>query len=287
MHAEGRWGGEPNPTQDARVTRLMQGVTRDKKKQDRASSNARRLTHIDLTPTHLSEIRPLVMVRGAPPNDIMKYAAACVATYGLLRISELIGSAQHTDRHLAVSQITFYDREHKEVPVLGYREKQRVPARFTIRFGETKTDQAGGNTSKHIAAEPAVHALWTWMNHRSMLSQQNQAERKPASSPHLWMNPADQNPSTLKPVLMRKDSLFRFLEQWLEVIGYPDASITGKSFRRGGASALIESGAARPDVQGAGGWASASMMDVYSSEAAKLARTLKVSAGMAPAAASL
>ena len=70
---------------------------------------------------------------------------------------------------------------------------------------------------------------------------------------------------------------------WSSALGQPRPHLTGKAFRRGGASGLMAAGAARPDIQAAGRWRSAAMLETYSSaRGQERAREIAVSRGMAP-----
>jgi hypothetical protein len=73
------------------------------------------------------------------------------------------------------------------------------------------------------------------------------------------------------------------ITSWLKQAGAVDPVVKGRTFRRGGASALMASGASGEDVAAAGRWLSGvRTAEVYTERAAKRARLLEVNRGMAP-----
>jgi hypothetical protein len=115
-----------------------------------------------------------------------------------------------------------------------------------------------------IAAPQAVEALTRWAQTRSALA---------ISSPFFF---ADVHGKALA-----EAPLLRILRTALADLGRGDAVISGKSFRRGGASALIAQGLSNAEAAEVGGWASARMLDTYASAEAKRARLVKNSRRMA------
>ena len=100
----------PNPLQSVAVERVIKGIARERQPIE-AAAQQRRTPTIEVTPALLAAIQPWLLPRpprGGTPQQLMVWAAANVATYALLRPSELLGSPQHPDRALLASQITFY-----------------------------------------------------------------------------------------------------------------------------------------------------------------------------------
>jgi len=58
--------------------------------------------------------------------------------------------------------------------------------------------------------------------------------------------------------------------------------LTGKAFRRGGASAMLRSGASIPDIMAAGRWKTPAMVGVYANAEAKRARAAAASRALNP-----
>lgn len=262
MHAESEWGGTPNPVASEVIERLMRGIARAKAESDAAARAARPRT-IELTPALMLRLEPVA--RGDSPEEIMKWAAACTAVFALLRPSELLGSPQHRDRALRPAQITFFARPGEERTVEPSGGAPAVPDRFEIALGATKTSQLGGGPARIVAARPAVQALWRWMCLREAIG---------ADGPELFRAPKQRALATTE--------LLAFLCEWLRATGHGAVHLTGKAFRRGGASGLIAGGVPRADAAAAGGWKSLAMLDTYASAQAKKERAAAVSRGMAP-----
>lgn len=187
----------------------------------------------------------------------MMLAAAAVGVYTILRPGELLGSRAHPERNPRVSSITFFVRasSNEVAPLSSFA---LLPDRFTIALGVTKTDQAGVRAPKPCAAPYAVRALWEWM-----LLRRDRGETRP----ELFC--CDNVP-------LRQSSLIRELQcAHLAQLGSA-VRFGGKSFRRGGTSALVltESTA---DVQAQGGWANPDMVAVYTTAEAAEQRRLAIS----------
>lgn len=260
---------EQNPTTNIAVERVLTGV-RNALRPAELAARASRPATIAMTPALLRELES--HARGSDPQSIMRWAAANTATYGLLRPSEFLGSPQHRDRALQARQITFFARAGSELPRAlcpMHASKETIeaalPDRFTIALGVTKADQQARNAPLAIAAQPAIRALWRWMHIRRDLC--------PGAETELFRVPRS-------PPLSCKE-LTAHLENWIEAAGHDRPKITGKAFRRGGASGLMASGAARADIAAAGRWRSVAMVETYSNRQSKAARALEVSRRMA------
>src|SRR5690606_38348736 len=123
----------------------------------------------------------------------------------------------------------------------------------------------GQSPPRVVAARMAVEALWRRMRLRVEIG---------AEGPELFRAPGEQPLPTTK--------LLDFLCDWLQATGHGRVHLTGKAFRRGGASGLIAGGVPRADAAAAGGWKSLAMLDTYASTQAKKERAVAVSRGMAP-----
>lgn len=264
----------PNPLQSVAVERVIKGIARERQPIE-AAAQQRRTPTIEVTPALLAAIQPWLLPRpprGGTPQQLMVWAAANVATYALLRPSELLGSPQHPDRALLASQITFYmTRGSDHVGELGPfgvdPTTLPLPDHFTIALGPTKADQQGLNPPIAVAAQPAVHALWLWMHARR--------DRGPgADHPQLFSNPG------FGP--LRLFELTAAIADACVESGRERPHITGRAFRRGGASGLMAGGAARPAIRAAGRWRSDAMGEIYASRQSKAERALEASRAMAP-----
>jgi hypothetical protein len=265
---------DANPLLSVAVERVLKGIARERQAIE-AQRRAVRPTTIDVTPALLASIQQYLapaFPRGHVPHEEMRWAAANVATYALLRPSELLGSPQHPDRALLASQITFYMTESDDHvgalrPPHSDPSAGRQPDHFTIALGPSKADQQGLNPPIAVAARPAVHALWVWMHRRRDLCPRD-------DEPQLFRMPG-------KPP-MRISELMDAIADACVQSGRPRPHLSGRAFRRGGASSLMAGGAARPDIRAAGRWRSESMPEVYASRQAKAERALAASRAMAP-----
>lgn len=265
----------PNPLLSVAVERVIKGIVRERQPIE-AEARSVRLSTIDVTPALLDALQPFLVPSfpgGRSPHRLMRWAAANVATYALLRPSEALGSPQHPDRALLASQITFFmSKGSDHVGALGPvgvdPATLPLPDHFTIALGPTKADQQGLNPPIAVAARPAVLALWVWMHRRRDL-----ALAKP-SEPQLFCVPGF--------AALRLPELTEAIADACVASGRPRPHLSGRAFRRGGASGLMAGGAARPDMRRAGRWRSNAMPEVYASAEAKAERALEASRAMAP-----
>lgn len=261
----------PNPVDDLLVSRVLDGIE-NSKLPSLLAARAAAPEAVELTADLLQALQPFF--GGADPLSIMRWAAALTATYGLFRPSELFGSAEHPDRALRASAITFF--AHPRSPVVAgvppphvAIDSAPIPDRFTVRLGATKADPRAKNRDHPIAAPPAVRALWRWMHLRAGLG----------ASPgdRLFQIPGS-------PALTTK-ALTGALSAALSThLGRP-ARVLGRAFRQGGATTLLEAGAARGDIAAMGRWKGINMIPVYASGAAQSARAAAAGRAMGPAAA--
>lgn len=265
----------PNPMLSVAVERVLKGIGRERQTIE-AETRTARLASINVTPALLADLQPHMapsFPAGTTPHELMRWAAANVATYALLRPSEALGSRQHPGRALLASQVTFFSTKGDDrVQSLGPRHcapaSLSVPDHFAIALGPTKADQQGTNAPIAVAARPAVLALWVWMHKRRDLSPHPELE------PQLFRVPG--SPPLQLPELMEA------IADACESSGRPRPHISGRAFRRGGASELMAAGAARPIMQAAGRWRSRAMPEVYASVESQAARALEASRAMEP-----
>lgn len=226
-----------------------------------------------LTPAVLAAI--VAASPGSGSYPVMIVAAASLGVYGCLRPGELLGSHQHRDRAIKVESISWWaDAEGLRECVVGkgIRDRGPIPHHVSIQLGVTKADQIGAHGTKEIAARPAVEALWNWLHLRK-------DDRPPAAESRVFVYSRDDRWSPLTVA-----ALMRQLSAWAQKAGFARCRFGGKSMRRGGAKALMESGAPIPDIMQQGRWASSSMPALYAGADAVRLRRLQVSAAMAPAA---
>jgi hypothetical protein len=119
----------------------------------------------------------------------------------------------------------------------------------------TKTDQDALRPPLMIAGTIAVRAMWRWVHMRRAAGALD-SDRLFA----LGARPLSQT------------ALLASITSNLHRCGYPDARLSGKCFRRGGASALFESGASASSITTAGRWATENMFRHYISATVDTAR---------------
>ena len=258
----------PNPVDTPAVNLLIRGVKRVKQPEEAAKAQP---PPYALTTTVLKSIRSLFL-RPDDPQSVMMWAAANLAVYALLRPSEFLGSATYRDRALRPEQLTFLLHPHEItraqlLPVGSDAREYELPDRFEIRLGVTKTHQDGETEPVTVAGAPAVEAVWQWMHMRRDLQpkkHEQQLFRVPGS-------PA-----------LSCEALTSALTKAVEQATGERQRLTGKSFRKGGASSLLAAGADREDIKKAGRWNSGRMIEVYADRQAKQQRKTEVSRSMAP-----
>jgi len=246
--AAGRWWADSelsdraNPFTSPPCIRVLKGIARERAPIERAARNAAP-TALSLTHQLLAELEPYALVGPlAQPLARMLWAAANLGVYGLLRPNEMLGSPTHRDRALTPNQITFFAQPGSAV-VQGLLPRgadfiaHPLPDRFLLDLGPTKADQLGTNPPLSIAARPAVQALWRWMHTRRDAG---------ARGDTLLFRTADGPPLSC-------ETLTTTVARWAQMLnGGPLPLVQGRTFRRGGASGLLASGAAIPDIMAAG-----------------------------------
>lgn len=275
-YRESTMGEGLNPLDAKVVTMVLEGIQRVWYPREAAARAVAPQT-IDLTPKLLHNIKSFLPT--AEPFHTMVWAAASLGVAALLRPSELLGSAQSVKqgmidtRALRLSQITFYKHaESQQVATFLSRgadiDEQPLPDRFTVALGQTKSDQLGKRGPKVVAAAFAVEALWRWCHLRRSLG---------ASQSPLLFACDGASPLTMP-------TLLAAIKRGLINLGFKNPKVTGKCFRRGGTSSLVEQGIGNEDVARVGDWRSSTMVNIYSNKEAQEARRIAVSRSMRVAA---
>lgn len=269
---QGTLSDSDNPMLSTACDLVLKGIHRDHFEKDKASRLAR-APAVEITAQMLQEIGE--MGADAPdPRSVMMWAAANVALYGFLRPGELLGSYANPKRALRPEQIRWFvphaSASGPSAPAAGAPPPRR-PSHFTIDLGVTKADQAAKNPPKGVAAQPAVDALWAWMQLRRALG--------PAPGSVLFGLPGE------APLSM--GVLLVWLADWYAADGRPRPRFTGKGFRRGAASTAFASGAPIADIAAQGRWKNgkprpSKMPETYANAAAAEARSLLFNRGLAP-----
>ena len=98
-------------------------------------------------------------------EQLMIWAAACLASHAMLRPNEFLGTYGLEQRHLRLDQIQFLNDNgiemHPEAhsPITG----GRPPQCFYVNLGVTKADPLAHNKPILVEEPLAVTALWRWM----------------------------------------------------------------------------------------------------------------------------
>lgn len=256
-------GEGQNPLAHPAIGLVLDGIARVWAVRERRQRAERGIT-LAITPQILADLR--VAWPTQEPEASMLWAAATLACYAALRPSELLGSAQHRDRALKAESISFLRRDGA---ILSRATAgAQLPDRFTIQLGPTKTDQRGFASAKVVAGATAVEALWRWCGMREAFG---------ITSPLLFACEG------CAPLAATR--LFGTLRQACLDTGRGKVKITGKCFRRGGASGLVGQGVPNADVARVVGWASVRTVETYTDQAALERRALVASRRMEPAAA--
>ena len=254
---EGMGGGQ-HPMDHPALERVIAGACRalDNFRLQRASSSVRLPTAI--TGSLLLQLEPALRSDGSPFSTMI-LAAAMLGVHGALRPGEMLGSAAHPNRAPLAAYVVFHAHAHSKVILaLQSGSASRVPDRFTIDLGVTKTDQAGRKAPRACAVPVAVRAMWEWMLLRGHLLTNRE-------SALLFYVDGKQ---LLMPTLLHE------LEKLHELQGLGPVRFTGKSFRRGGTSEAAAAGMPIADLQARAGWASSAMPSVYTTAEAAEERRL-------------
>lgn len=265
----------PAPGESRAAHSIIKGIERKRVAQKGAAgAAAEQVRSIAMTPALLAQLEPIIGPRTGDAHTVMRWAAANVGTYAMLRPGELLGAHSQRERALRPEQITFFACESiipmrllpwGTTPLSG----EDIPDRFEIALGVTKADQRATNAPHPVAAAPAVRALWTWMHMRR--------DRGPAEGSELFRVPGEQPLSVAE--------LCSTLEAALKQLTGTPHKVTGKAFRMGGATSLMADRAPRDVMMAAGRWASDRMPEVYATIQSQRLRQMDFSRGMAPAAA--
>ncbi|HVT62075.1 MAG TPA: hypothetical protein VHD33_01120 [Legionellaceae bacterium] len=217
-----------NPMDEDLVKRVLDGIERSKAAQEQAARLLRQSQQSHpLTFDIVKELRTLHP--STSPFDCMCYAAICLGVSASLRPSELLGSSKLRERALRIGQIQFFDAQGNSLPF----HSNQPASRFQVHLHISKTDQLMRGRIKEISAKTAVIAMQQWARMRGSIDQQQ-----------LLFQHQQRRLDTY--------SLLRHLGKKLKELGYSDFSLSGKSFRRGGASSLALLGIPASDIAQAG-----------------------------------
>jgi len=245
-----------NPLAHPKLKRLLTGIANSKATSERVASAA--------TPTcdplTFDIVRQLRTVHSDnDPREVMLFAAIALATAACMRPSELLGNVTYPERALTADQVVFHTSATSESPVVPAAGTSAT--RCTVRLRITKTHSHG--EERTVSAEEAVQALWRWYT-----------ISKAQGCVALFQQGG---------TLLTMNALTGHLRRKLKLIGLGHMHVTGKCFRRGGASTLSALGADAADIAAAGGWAPSSTVwrtHYANAPDVKRARAIQVNAQM-------
>ncbi len=271
----------PNPLQSHLVERVIRGASKLLLPRDIAAKSAHDVT-VELTPMLLAHFYPFAReaarathgLASPGPLPVMMWAAACLGVFGLLRPNEFlyVGASQKTV--LPGTAIIFrsapgHQAEAAMLPRGSIIEHDNCPDRFDVDLGATKADHLAQNGRLVIASRMCVMALWRWMHVR------RDAGYLPQEPLFVWTRVGE-----------RIALSSRRLLEWVGIL-YTRLTgvrpkLTGRAFRRGGASAMLQNGATIPEIMAAGRWKSPAMVGVYASNEAQRNRAAAASRALDP-----
>lgn len=223
-----------NPLSHPRLKRLLTGVEKSKAAPERGEHS----TYKACSPLTFDLVRQLRAVHSETDRrEVMMYAAIAVGTAACLRPSELLGSSTYPERALTAAQVVFFAHASTDAPVLP-ATTAATPTRCMVLLHTSKTRLHG--EERVVGAAEAVQALWHWC---ILSGAQGRTTLFQLDGHRLTTN-----------------SLIGHLRRKLGLIGQGHLYVTGKCFRRGGASTLSALGADAEDITAAGGWAKGSVV---------------------------
>jgi integrase len=194
--------------------------------------------------------------------------------YGLLRPGEFLADGYYRFRSPLPATALVFRRslEHSGplelLPAGASLAAHAAPARLDFTLGATKADQFATNERVIIAAPMCVRAVWQWAHVR----------RDRGHAPHAPFFVGDDG------MALSKRALLAEVERWLTRLQGAAPKVTGRAFRRGGATGMLAQGASGPDIMAAGRWRTAAMVGVYTSAEAQRRRAAEASLAMDPTA---
>ncbi len=207
-----------------------------------------KLTRLPITTDLLNKMHERLDTTGNYSHALY-WAAACLATYGLLRISEFCAhdspSSQDPYKIVYLKQVQIFDTKNKAISMANITTPGIV-SYYTIRLRSSKTDPFREGITIHISHGVAVQAM---VNYLQMHPQRFQPQS------HLFIDRIVQS-KTLEEVPLYRTTMINMTRSLLETMGYNSKLYHGHSFRRGGATSLANKKVADSVIQTLGRWRS-------------------------------
>jgi hypothetical protein len=173
----------------------------------------------------------------------MFYAAATLATFGLLRMGEFTVNAspsQNAFKVLTLAQLQL-KREDGTLVGLDVPDQWTQVTNMSLTLRTSKTDPFRKTVTIHIGHLVPVQAMLTYLHMHPALSQ--------PSSPLFVLSLTDHSP-------LSRDIMIHVTRTLLKQLGYNDNEFNGHSYRKGGATSLFQAGVAESVIQLVGRWLS-------------------------------
>jgi hypothetical protein len=171
------------------------------------------------------------------------YAAATLATYGLLRMGEftLHSSKSQTNafKLLTVSQLKLMS-EHGAIVSMNTPQQWSTATHMSLTLRTSKTDPFRKTVTIHIGNSIPVQAMLSYLQVHPSLQ---------PSSPLFVQSRINHNPLT-------RDIMITVTRTLLRQLGLDETQFHGHSFRKGGATSLAKAGVAESVIQLLGRWLS-------------------------------
>ncbi len=171
------------------------------------------------------------------------YAAATLATYGLLRMGEFTISGSNKSnafKLLTLQQLTLMKENGDPIHVSDVSQYGLV-TRMSITLRTSKTDPFRKQVTIQIGHSTPVQAMLSYLRIHPLLHD--------LSSPLFLESVSSRVPLT-------RDNMIAATRLLLHELGYKENEFHGHSFRKGGATSLFEAGVADSIIQLIGRWTS-------------------------------
>lgn len=173
------------------------------------------------------------------------YAAATLATFGLLRMGEFTVDNRATSKSnafkvLTLQQLKLMKEDGTVVPVCSFADFTHV-TRFSLTLRTSKTDPFRKSVTIHVGHSTPVHAMLDYLRVHPRINDM--------SAPLFVQSKTNHQPLTRSLMI----GVTRIL---LQRLGFNESHYHGHSFRKGGATSLFQAGVADSVIQLMGRWTS-------------------------------